>query len=275
MPKSYRCPAPILELGERCLRRMKRGYFDRKVAPADHAGSVNEVNEAEIPISVANPGDDWLFIARTNYEAKRLHAALHAAGKPARWVKSPDGPTARSEGLRALFALERDEPVTGTQWAKAIELIPVSDKDKRPMLSRGVKTRWSKEHVDEWDTIFASDLRSVGAEQPLVDAIRSGAWCSLVDRGEQWRKQAVRWGADLASTPKIRVGTVHSVKGAEADNVVFLTTISRRVEQGMTNQDQADEEHRIAYVAVTRARRNLYIVNEGRYGKTVPRMEVL
>jgi superfamily I DNA/RNA helicase len=31
----------------------------------------------------------------------------------------------------------------------------------------------------------------------------------------------------------------------------------------------------VAYVGVTRARRNLYIVNEGRHGKPVPRMEVL
>ena len=57
--------------------------------------------------------------------------------------------------------------------------------------------------------------------------------------------------------------------------MVFLTTIGARVEQGMENPDQADEEHRIAYVACTRARRNLYVVNEGKHGRRVPRMEVL
>lgn len=275
MPKSYRCPAPILELGERCLRRMSRGYFDRGVAPADHDGAIQEVSEIENPISIANPQDEWLFIARTNYEAKRLHAALHAAHKPAKWVKAPDGPTNRSEGLKALFALERDEHVTGTQWAKAIELLPAINKDKQKVLGRGIKTRWGKESVDEWDRIFASDLPEVGAEPALVAAIKSGAWCKLVDRGEGWRQQAVKWGADLAAEPKIRVGTIHSVKGAEADNVVLLTTIGKRVEQGMENPDQADEEHRIAYVAVTRTRRNLYVVNEGKAGRRVPRMEVL
>ena len=34
MPKSWRCPKPILELGERCLRQMRKGYWDRGVAPA-------------------------------------------------------------------------------------------------------------------------------------------------------------------------------------------------------------------------------------------------
>ena len=99
--------------------------------------------------------------------------------------------------------------------------------------------------------------------------------CGLVDRGEEWRRHAEKWGSDLASNSKIRVGTVHSVKGMEADNVALLTTIGKRVVQGMEDADQHDEEHRIAYVGVTRTRRNLYVINEGRHGKIVPCMEVL
>jgi DNA helicase-2/ATP-dependent DNA helicase PcrA len=275
MPKSYRCPAPVLALGEKCLRRMGRGYFDRGVAPADHEGSVSECDDIELPISIAKSDEDWIFLARTNYQAKRLFAALQTAHLPCRWVKAPDGTTKRAEGLKALYALENDQPVTGKQWAAAIELLPATNKDRQAVLTRGVKTRWGREHVDEWDTIFASDLPDVGAEPPLVDAIRSGDWCGLVDKGKQWRQMAVKHGPELAADPKIRVGTIHSVKGAEADNVAFLTTIGSRVEQGMENPEQADEEHRIAYVAVTRARRNLYVVNEGKYGRRVPRMEVL
>jgi superfamily I DNA/RNA helicase len=245
------------------------------VAPADHEGAVFEADEIEKPISIANPNEDWLFIARTNYHAKRMVAALHAAGKPCRWVKSPDGATNRSEGLKALFALEQDRDITGVEWGKAIALLPTMNKGKEPILTRGTKTKWAKENADDWDTIFANDLDKVGAAPAGIEAIRSGKWCGLVDHGEQWRKQAVTWGADLAASPRIRVGTIHSVKGAEADNVAFLTTIGSRVEQGMENPDQADEEHRIAYVAVTRARRNLYVVNEGKAGRRVPRMEVL
>jgi DNA helicase-2/ATP-dependent DNA helicase PcrA len=275
MPKSYRCPAPILALGERCLRRMSRGYFDRGVAPADHEGTVTVDDDLDLRISAANPNDDWLFISRTNYNAKRMVAALHAAGKPCRWVKSPDGVTNRADGLLALYALEQNGHVTGTQWAHAIELLPTTNKHKQPILTRGTKTRWAKEHLDHWDRIFTNDLEHVGLAPAGIEAVRSGKWCELVDKGEQWRRQAVKWGPELAASPKIRVGTIHSVKGAEADNVAFLTTIGSRVEQGMENPDQADEEHRIAYVAVTRARRNLYVVNEGKAGRRVPRMEVV
>jgi superfamily I DNA/RNA helicase len=119
-------------------------------------------------------------------------------------------------------------------------------------------------------------LEQVGATPPLIEKIRNGKWCGLVDRGEEWRRHAEKWGSDLASNSKIRVGTIHSVKGMEADNVAMLTTVSKRVEQGRDDdRDQHDEECRIAYVGVTRARRNLYVINEHRYGKPVPCMEVL
>lgn len=274
MPKSYRCPKPILELGERCLRRMYRGYFDRKVAPADHEGQVFDT-ETEVPLAAARPDEHWLFIARSNYEAGRLVAMLHAAGKPAKWVTQQDGPTARCEGLSALYALEKGEHVSGKEWSRAIELLPSTNKAKEPMLDRGVKTGWGRKHADDWDVIFPDDLTQVGATPQLVDRIRSGAWCGLVDRGETWRRHAAKWGATLASNSRIRVGTIHSVKGMEADNVALLTTISKRTQQGMEDADQHDEECRIAYVGVTRARRRLYIINEGRHGKLVPRMEVL
>jgi DNA helicase-2/ATP-dependent DNA helicase PcrA len=275
MPKSYRCPAPILELGERCLRRMRRGYFDRHVAPADHEGRIFDT-ELEASLAAARPDEDWLFIARTKFDVGRLYASLHAAGKPARWVKQPDGVSARGQGLAALYDLEKGKPIRGHAWGRAVEILPITNKAKETMLARGIKTGWAKKNAERCDVIFPNELEKVGATPALIAQIRSGAWCGLVDRGQEWRRHAEKWGADTASNSRIRVGTIHSVKGMEADNVALLTTVSRRVEQGADDcPDQHDEECRIAYVGVTRARRNLYVVNEGRHGKQVPRMEVL
>ena len=274
MPKSYRCPAPILELGERCLRRMHSGYFDRGIAPADHTGSITELSDLSDVVQRIDPHDDWLLIARTNYQANRLYAAMLDHGKPVRWTSSTDGPTSRSVGLRALYALQHGEPVTGEQWARVLELLPQKNKEKETVVARGTKTAWRKaETVAHWDLIFPSDLAEVGATEMLQAAIASGQWVGMVDYGAAWKRQADLWGAELAAEPRVRVGTVHSVKGSEADNVVLLTTTSRRVEQSDEDAAQHDEECRIAYVAVTRARRNLFVVNEGRQG--APRMEVL
>lgn len=278
MPKSYRCPAPILRLGEQCLRRMRTGYFDRGIAPADHEGRVDEVSSLDDIVDAVNPKDDWLLIARTRYQAGRLAAAMHTRGKPCRWTNAPDGPTHRSEGLQAIYRLERGEPITGEQWRRAMELLPsngmLSPGHKQAMLTRGTKKRFADDaEAARWDFILLSDLPKVGASEALTNAIGSGDWVRLVDRAETWRRQAKEHGPELAAEPRVRVGTIHSVKGQEADNVGFLTTTSARVQNGEEDERQHDEERRIAYVAVTRARRHLYVVNEGRY--STPKMEVL
>ncbi len=274
MPKSWRCPKPVAELGERCLRRMYRGYFDRKIAPADHEGSVGEVSSIEDAVAKVDPSESWLLIARTNFQATRLYAAMAEAGKPAKWTTSPEGPTARSVGMQALYALEKGEPVTAAQWMRAMELLPQIDKTKQKILVRGTKTKWkNSEESQKWDLIFPSELQEVGATETLVNALANKEWVSLVDRGTEWRNQAERWGSDLTAEPKVRIGTIHSVKGAEADNVGLLTTTSNRVAAGYEDAAQHDEECRIAYVGVTRTRRNLYVINEGRPG--TQRMEVL
>jgi superfamily I DNA/RNA helicase len=278
MPKSYRCPAPILRLGEQCLRRMHRGYFDRGIAPADHEGTIDEVCGLDDLADRIDPREPWLLIARTRYQASRMAAAMHSRGKPVRWTNSPDGPTQRGEGLQALWRLERGEPITGEQWKHAIGLLPsngiVKHGTKERILVRGTKKRFSDaRETDRWDMILPADLPHVGATPALQAAIASGEWATLADRAEAWRRQAAAHGAELAAEPKCRVGTIHSVKGAEADNVAVLTTTSNRVASGAEDTRQHDEECRIAYVAVTRARRNLVIVNEGRH--TTPRMEVL
>lgn len=276
MPKSYRCPKPILDLGEQCLRRMtKTKYWDRGVAPADHEGSVLEDDGIDAAVSAVDPRESWLFLARTNFQASRLKAALQAAKVPCRWAKGHDGPTARDEGMAALWTLEQDGSVTGQQWARAIELLPIKDKTGAPILARGTRTHWAERNPGI-DHLFVSDIDKIGGGEPaLVEAVRTGRWCGLVDDGERWREQAVRWGVELASRPRVLCGTIHSVKGAEADHVAFLTTTSAIVERGKQNPRQADEEHRLAYVAVTRTRRTLRVINESRPGRQLPVMEVL
>lgn len=59
-------------------------------------------------------------------------------------------------------------------------------------------------------------------------------------------------------TPKYKLMTIHTVKGAEADNVVLYTGMSRLTYEAF--ESNPDAEHRVWYVGVTRARNNLFIV---------------
>jgi DNA helicase-2/ATP-dependent DNA helicase PcrA len=57
---------------------------------------------------------------------------------------------------------------------------------------------------------------------------------------------------------KVSIGTIHSFKGGEADNVVLLLDITRNVYNEISNN--RDSELRCLYVALTRAKKNLHIV---------------
>ena len=98
-------------------------------------------------------------------------------------------------------------------------------------------------------------------------------WClnkgySLLDpwyESFNWPVEKINYIRDLIerkvkiSEPKISIGTIHSVKGAEADNVVILLDVTKSVHENI--QRQPDAEHRVFYVGCTRAKKNLYIVN--------------
>lgn len=60
---------------------------------------------------------------------------------------------------------------------------------------------------------------------------------------------------DLDAEPDILLSTIHSAKGMEADHVVLSTAMGQRTWEGLS-----DDEHRVWYVAVTRAKKSLHLI---------------
>ena len=65
---------------------------------------------------------------------------------------------------------------------------------------------------------------------------------------------------DMCSwNPQVLVSTMQAVKGAEAQNVGVLLDATRRTKRNVF--EDIDDELRCLYVAVTRAKRNLYLID--------------
>jgi superfamily I DNA/RNA helicase len=59
---------------------------------------------------------------------------------------------------------------------------------------------------------------------------------------------------------RIWVSTIHAIKGGEQDNLILCTDLGDKIIKAMNrSNDKADEEHRVWYVAYTRAKNNLYL----------------
>lgn len=252
MPKSYRCPAVVSQLGEQILRGCS-DYWDRGIAPASHDGEVSMITAGEIA-EIVCPGEDWLVIARANYQVASLARDLDDRDIPHRSTKIDSVSQAR-RGMRALHDLEGGKWVDPVEFACALSILP-----SRGLLEWGAKTKFNP---DDHEKIHVTTLTAAGGLPALQAAVFSGEWASLVDGGVQFRDVADRHGAEEATFPSVRIGTIHSVKGAEADNVVLLTSSCSRFASGAEHmQSRADEERRLGYVGVTRARRRLFVASD-------------
>lgn len=258
MPKTWRCPKPIHELGEACLRRMRSGYWDRKIAAADHDGSVVRGGFAETAVRNLSPTEPTLILARCNYLCDAWEAYLAKQKLPFAKLKAKGG-TEFLAAVNALWRIEHGQGADPEAFAAAVSLLPATGN-----MRRGAKAEWSREDTwKRWEVVLPEDLEDAGFKPEFADRIRKGDWGRLFTGADRWRDAATKHGPEIATRPAIRVGTIHAAKGMEADNVILSTGITRKIYEAQgIDSEQHDEERRIEYVGVTRARRKLVIVNE-------------
>jgi len=95
------------------------------------------------------------------------------------------------------------------------------------------------------------------------DALTSRPWFEALDKlppsEVEYIRALRRSGEKLLAPPRIRLSTIHSAKGDEEDNVVLFTDMARRSWQEWYTQ-RSDSELRVWYVAVTRAREKLFVI---------------
>ncbi len=94
------------------------------------------------------------------------------------------------------------------------------------------------------------------------DLKTSDEWYRAFDDAGQTRVNYLRKmranGEFLNKKPRIELSTIHAAKGGEADNVLLFTDISAKTWTEL--YERPDNENRAFYVAVTRTRKNLHIV---------------
>jgi len=278
MPRSYRCPPVVMELGERCIRRMRHGYRDRHIQPASHSGHVRRAGSPEQAIAAIKPDESVLILGRCGFALHEYEDILRSRGIPYTWIDRV-GSAVEMSGYACLWGLQHGKVVHHDDWANAISMIQVADKDVGQLLVRGEKQAWKKGLRSQVDIIrpVDEDFALAGATETFARIVREGRWPAFLDKShsqkaERWVEAAKKFGPETACNPKVRLSTIHGAKGCEGDTVILSTISSPAVERGRQAIDELhDEECRVNYVAVTRARRDLWIVNDGdKYAMELP-----
>lgn len=234
LPKSYRLPVTIKSLADtisgRIVRRIPKMFADN--GTAGEVAWLPDIAQVDL-----HEKGTWLLLARSNYQLGELRAEARRQGVV---YQMADG--AWSTSIPAIQAAQTYE-----RLRKGLVVSRTSAKE----ISRFVQHKLVLPQKDtvQWADCFAPEVQHFDWMQTLTE---------MPDVDREYVRALRRSGESLTAPGRVRIGTVHSAKGAEADHVVLLTDISERVESsGRVDQDA---ELRVQYVAVTRARKRLLLI---------------
>jgi len=84
----------------------------------------------------------------------------------------------------------------------------------------------------------------------------------ISNRDKRYISACLRKGEDLTKTPRITISTIHRAKGAQAENVLLLTdTTGRSNSQWRFSETEKEDEARVFYVGLTRAKQTLHLIH--------------
>lgn len=262
LSKSYRCPRPIMKLARRCLIDTSfQNYTQPAIAPADHAGMVSSAYDLEAALETIRPTQDILVLCRTRQLEAKARAILKNHAIPFCLLRTGKAQASQANIARAaLLELQAGVAINGSKLNAVFEHLPAQRQGVR-LLSANAKKVWRS----RWDgrDVMLDGLLKLGGTRELVESVRNGSWRRQDAAAATFLDAVRRWGVPDTLNPRIRVGTIHSAKGTEADKVVLCTSSSRRCSVDLIPGGQrAREEGRVAYVAATRARRELILARD-------------
>jgi DNA helicase-2/ATP-dependent DNA helicase PcrA len=91
------------------------------------------------------------------------------------------------------------------------------------------------------------------------------AFAGLDTNTENYIRNMLANKEKISQTPRITLSTIHGAKGGEADNVLLLPDITKSAVDH--NDSDPDDLHRLFYVAVTRAKKSLHILEPKNYDR--------
>jgi DNA helicase-2/ATP-dependent DNA helicase PcrA len=225
LDKSYRLPICVFDKSKEILKEIKERK-KKEFSPVEKDGNVQYINGIED--FEFKKDEEYLILFRNRWQAKEIREILKERGIP---FSDSNNSSINQELLKAIVAWEGlrkgANPLRNiiSLFKKMSFKIKYEEDLVNPVLLK-----------QEWYKIF----NKVKLEE--LDYIRN---CK-------------KNGYSLKAEPKIKISTIHQAKGGESDNVILFTDVSHKVWENIDN----DEEHRVWYVAVTRSKKNLFIVHE-------------
>ena len=247
LSQSYRLPKKIHALSQKIAKRIYR-RIPKDFHPRQEEGKIEyHLTLDTIPLHQGS----WTIMARTNSFVKEFATKLREAGYLYSVKGHPSIDPKAGQAMEIWRVLQNNGRINIAQVKTLYDVVP--KRGDAQVVKHG-----SAKLLDAAppEKLFCyEDLLGYGMVAPkdrdAMDVVRLG------DDDKLYVQSIERRGESITEPPRIKVSTFHAMKGGEDDNcVVFLASTKACVQS-----KHPDDEHRAFYVGVTRARKELHILD--------------
>jgi len=234
LPQSYRVPLCVQNLADKILsripdeRRIQKEWKAREEKGDVYFGTSIE----DVPLHEGK----WLVLARYNDKLIKLKPSLRDRGIYFEYKNR------KSYKTRLYDAIQNF-----TRWTQG-SLLSISE-------CRDLFEYFGKEFTQKEERLY--DLKEFGYSH-------TQRWFEVFETEPEdslYIRDMLQAGEELSQEARVKLSTIHSAKGGEADNVLLILDNTKTIREAIEKSpDKEDEENRIWYVGVTRTKQNLYIL---------------
>tara|TARA_R110000744_G_scaffold22013_5_gene56527 strand:+ start:1957 stop:3450 length:1494 start_codon:yes stop_codon:yes gene_type:complete len=239
LKQSYRIPSSVHKVATRCIGQVA-SRIHKTWNPRKEKGLVRWETAVE---SINMEQGDWLVLARTNYLLQDVEDHCRSEG----WFFKTKNRTSISEkkvrAVKSWETLRSGGLIAMTEVTNVLNYLKVRVPNSLAVI--------------DFDSLI-----SLKQLQKHIPILKDGYWYDVFEgisvKERSYIRAMLRRGEKITKEPRIRISTIHAAKGGEATNVILLTDISSRVFKSY--QKNPDDESRVFYVGVTRAKENLFLI---------------
>jgi DNA helicase-2/ATP-dependent DNA helicase PcrA len=243
---SYRLPRAVHGLATNLVNRIDN-RFDKPFNSRDAEGIVDFL--PMLDYTEISGEESTLILVRNTYLLNRVTEHLQRVGLPYINKGYSSIRTGHRTAIYAVEKLRKNQAISGAEVKHMYEWMRIGY-----YLERGHKTKVAVLN-DKDEFTFERLNQQYGLKDLAV-------WYTMLEAIPQpvvdYYRAVLSNGYNLTHAPKCSVSTIHAAKGGEANHVILLSDMAQRSYREY--EKTPDDERRVAYVAATRAKEKLTII---------------